>query len=295
MAFFFSIVPEYERLVHFRFGRYIGQKGPGFIFPIWPIIDNTTRVSLREIFLDVEPQTCITKDNAPVSVDMLVYMKVVSPEDSVLKVENVVGAARGMAITTLRAVVGDITLDDVLAKRDEINKIMQAQLDAVTDRWGVKVTAVEIREIEPPRDILEAMSRQMSAERNRRAMVLEADGQREAAITVAEGEKQSAILKAEGEKQSAILGAQGDREASVLEAEGFSIALEKIYEVAKGVDQNTMSLQYFETLKDMGASESTKWVFPLEFTSFLRPIANAMTGGDSDGNGRGSRREIPPE
>ena len=294
MAFFFSVVPEFERLVHFRFGRYIGQKGPGFIFPIWPIIDNTIRVDLREIFLDVEPQTCITKDNAPVSVDMLVYMKVVSPEDSVLKVENVVGAARGMAITTLRAVVGDISLDDVLAKRDEINKIMQAQLDAVTDRWGVKVTAVEIREIEPPRDILEAMSRQMSAERNRRAMVLEAEGTREAAITVAEGEKQSAILKAEGEKQSAILSAQGDREASILEAEGYSIALDKIHQVARGVDQNTMSLQYFETLKDMGASESTKWVFPLEFTNFLRPIASAMNGGDSDGNGR-SRREIPPE
>jgi regulator of protease activity HflC (stomatin/prohibitin superfamily) len=296
VAFFFSVVPEFERIVHFRFGRYIGQKGPGFIFPIWPIIDHTIRVDLREIFLDVPPQTCITKDNAPVSVDMLVYMKVVSPEDSVLKVENVVGAARGMAITTLRAVVGDISLDDVLAKRDEINKIMQAQLDAVTDRWGVKVTAVEIREIEPPRDILEAMSRQMSAERNRRAMVLEAEGTKEAAVTVAEGEKQSQILKAEGEKQSEILSAEGHREASILDAEGFSIALEKIYEVAKGVDQNTMSLQYLETLKDMGASESTKWIFPLEFTSFLRPIASAMSNGDSDsdGNGRG-RRDIPPE
>ncbi|MCH8814806.1 MAG: SPFH/Band 7/PHB domain protein [Chloroflexi bacterium] len=292
MAFFFSVVPEFERLVHFRFGRYIGLKGPGFIFPIWPIIDNTIRVGLREIFLDVEPQTCITKDNAPVSVDMLVYMKVVSPEDSVLKVENVIGAARGMAITTLRAVVGDITLDDVLAKRDEINKVMQAQLDAVTDRWGIKVTAVEIREIEPPRDILEAMSRQMSAERNRRAMVLEADGQREAAITVAEGEKQSAILKAEGDKQAAILGAQGDREASVLEAEGYSIALQKISDVAKGVDQNTMSLQYLETLKDMGASESTKWIFPMEFTNFIRPFVNAASNSDSDGRGR---RDIPPE
>jgi regulator of protease activity HflC (stomatin/prohibitin superfamily) len=247
VAFFFSVVPEFERLVHFRFGRYIGQKGPGFIFPIWPIIDSTIRVDLREIFLDVPPQTCITKDNAPVSVDMLVYMRVVSPEDSVLKVENVVGAARGMAITTLRAVVGDISLDDVLAKRDEINKIMQAQLDAVTDRWGVKVTAVEIREIEPPRDILEAMSRQMSAERNRRAMVLEAEGTREAAITVAEGEKQSAILQAEGEKQSAILSAEGDRQASILEAEG---------------------------------------IFPLEFTNFIRPFVNAAGNGDGDGRSR---------
>jgi regulator of protease activity HflC (stomatin/prohibitin superfamily) len=288
------MVPEFERLVHFRFGRYIGQKGPGFVFPIWPIIDRTIRTDLREIFLDVEPQTCITKDNAPVSVDMLVYMRVVSPEDSVLKVENVVGAARGMAITTLRAVVGDISLDDVLAKRDEINKTMQEKLDAVTERWGVKVTAVEIREIEPPRDILEAMSRQMSAERNRRAMVLEAEGTREAAVTVAEGDKQSAILKAEGEKQSTILSAEGDREASILEAEGYSVALQKIYEVAQGIDQNTMSLQYLETLKDIGAGQSTKWIFPLEFTNFIRPFVNAASNGDGDGNG-GSRREIPSE
>ena len=177
--------------------------------PIWPIIDQVAVVDLREIFLDVPPQTSITKDNAPVSIDMLVYMRVVDAEMSVIKVADLIGAARGMAITTLRAVVGDIVLDDVLAKRDEINQIMQAKLDAVTDRWGVKVTAVEIREIQPPRDIQEAMSRQMSAERNRRAAVLEADGQREAAIKVAEGSKQSAILRAEGERQATILRSAG--------------------------------------------------------------------------------------
>lgn len=293
MALFFSVVPEFERLVHFRLGRYIGQKGPGFIFPIWPVVDQVIRVSLREIFIDVPPQTCITKDNAPVSVDMLVYMKIVQPEESVLRVEDVVGAARGMAITTLRAVVGDIPLDDVLSKRDEINKIMQAQLDAVTDRWGVKVTAVEIREIEPPREILDAMSRQMSAERHRRAMVLEADGQRESAIKVAEGEKASAILRAEGEKQSAILNAEGDREAAILEAEGYSLALDKIYEVAQTIDQNTMSLQYLETLKEMGGSPSTKWIFPLEFTNLIRPLSEAVNG-SGDGN-RPPRREVPPE
>lgn len=292
MAIFFSVVREFERLVHFRLGRYIGPKGPGFIFPIWPILDQTIRVSLREIFIDVPPQTCITKDNAPVSVDMLVYMKIVQPEESVLRVEDVVGAARGMAITTLRAVVGDIPLDDVLSKRDEINKIMQAQLDEVTDRWGVKVTAVEIREIEPPREILDAMSRQMSAERHRRAMVLEADGQRESAIKVAEGEKASNILRAEGEKQSAILNAEGDREAAILEAEGYSLALEKIYEVAQIVDQNTMSLQYLETLKEMGGSASTKWIFPLEFTNLIRPFADATNGA---GGNRPERREVPPQ
>ena len=280
MPFFFSVVPEYRRLVHFRWGKYVGVKGPGFVFPLWPIIDSVQVVDLREIYLDVEPQTCITKDNAPVSVDMLVYMRVVNPEQTVLKVGNFIGAARGMAITTLRAVVGDIVLDDVLAKRDQINQIMQAKLDEVTDRWGVKVTAVEIREILPPRDIQDAMSRQMSAERNRRAVVLEADGQREAAIKVAEGQKQAAILSAEGERQSDILRAEGERQAEILRAEGFSLALDKIFAVAKNIDAKTLSLQYFETLKSIGESPSTKYVFPLEFTNFLRPFTSLVGGQD---------------
>ena len=287
MPFFVSVVPEYRRLVHLRFGRFVGLKGPGFIFPLFPIIDQVIVVDLREDVLDVPPQTCITKDNAPVSVDMLVYMRVVDPEASVLKVENYIAAARGMAITNLRAVVGDITLDDVLAKRDEINQIMQTKLDEVTDRWGVKVTAVEIREIQPPRDIQDAMSRQMSAERNRRAQVTEADGQREANIMVAEGQKQAAILEAEGERQAAILRAEGDRQSEILRAEGFSNALDKIHKVASGVDQNTMSLQYLETLKDVGDSPSTKWIFPMEFTNLIRPFSNMLNRDGGDGRREG--------
>ena len=276
MPFFVSVVPEFQRLVHLRFGRLIGVRGPGLIFPLWPIVDPVAVVDLREIFLDVPPQTSITKDNAPVSIDMLVYMRVVDPEESVLKVADFIGAARGMAITTLRAVVGDIVLDDVLAKRDQINQIMQAKLDAVTDRWGVKVTAVEIREIQPPRDIQEAMSRQMSAERNRRAAVLEADGQREAAIKIAEGSKQSAILRAEGERQSTILEAQGQRQALVLEAEGLSQALEKISAVARNVDSNTMGLQYLEMMKELASGDASKWVVPVDLTQMAqRFLGNA--------------------
>jgi regulator of protease activity HflC (stomatin/prohibitin superfamily) len=283
MAFFFSVVPEYKRLVHFRFGRLVGkgEKGPGFIFPLWPIIDQVVAVDLREDVLDVDPQTCITKDNAPVSVDMLVYLKVVEPVMSVVKVENFMWAARGMAITTLRAVVGDIVLDDVLAKRDQINATMQVKLDEVTDRWGVKVMAVEIKEITPPRDIQEAMSRQMSAERNRRAAVLDADGQREASIKVAEGTKQAAILNAEGERQSAILHAEGSRQAAILEAEGFANALTKIHEVARGLDPNTMGLQYLEMMKGLGSSEASKWIVPTELTQFISAFAqNAGKSGD---------------
>jgi regulator of protease activity HflC (stomatin/prohibitin superfamily) len=283
MPFFFSVVPEYKRLVHFRFGKLAGkgEKGPGFIFPLWPIIDQVVVADLREDVLDVEPQTCITKDNAPVSVDMLVYLKVVQPVESVVKVENFMWAARGMAVTTLRAVVGDISLDDVLAKRDEINATMQVKLDQVTDRWGVKVMAVEIREITPPRDIQDAMSRQMSAERNRRAAVLDADGQRQAAITVAEGTKQAAILEAEGAKQSAILHAEGSRQAAILEAEGFANALTKINEVAQGVDPNTMGLQYLDMMKGLASSEASKWIVPTELTQFISSFAqNAGRSGD---------------
>ena len=279
MPFFFSIVPEYQRLVHFRFGRLVGdgEKGPGFVFPLFPIIDVVKVVDLREDVLDVPPQTCITRDNAPVSVDMLIYIKIVQPVDSVMQVEDVETAALGMAVTTLRAVVGDIVLDDVLAKRDEINATMQVKLDAVTDRWGVKVMAVEIKEITPPHDIQEAMSRQMSAERNRRAAVLDAEGQREAAVTVAEGDKQAAILNAEGQKRAAILHAEGQREAAVLEAQGYADALAKIHEVGQGLDPNTMSLQYLEVMRSLASSDSSKWIVPAELTKFVANFAASVS------------------
>ncbi len=279
MPFLFSVVPEYKRLVHFRFGRLVGEKGPGFIFPLIPFVDMVKSVDMREDVLDVEPQTCITKDNAPVSVDMLVYMRVVNPTDSVIQVENYMWAARGMAVTTLRAVVGDISLDDVLAKRDQINKTMQMKLDEVTDRWGVKVMAVEIKEITPPRDIQEAMSRQMSAERNRRAAVLDADGQAEAAVKVAEGNKTAAILEAEGEKRSAILHAEGGKEAALLEAQGLASALEKIHEVGEGLDPNTMGLQYLEVMRALAESESSKWLIPTELTQFISTFGKQITDG----------------
>jgi regulator of protease activity HflC (stomatin/prohibitin superfamily) len=262
------IVREYQRLVVFRLGRSIGQKGPGVVYLI-PIIDRAVLVDLREVFLEIPAQTCITKDNAPISIDFLIYWKVIDPALSVIQVGNFAGAAQGIATTGLRAVIGDIILDDVLAKRDQINQVLRAKLDEVTERWGVKVTTVEIREITPPKDVQDAMTRQMSAERSRRALVTEADGKKQAAITIAEGEKQAAILRAEGERQAAIL-----------RAEGFSLALDKIFSVAKGVDTNTMSLQYLEALKALGASPATKFVFPLEFTRLLQPFVD-FTGRSS--------------
>jgi regulator of protease activity HflC (stomatin/prohibitin superfamily) len=262
------IVPEYQRLVVFRLGRSIGPKGPGIVLLI-PIIDRAIKVDLREQVREVPHQTSITKDNAPISIDFLWYYKVLDPAESVLQVGNFESAAAGIAATTLRAVIGGIPLDDVLSEREHINNMLRTRLDEVTERWGVKVTNVEIREIIPPRDVQDAMNRQMSAERIRRAVVTESTGTREAAINVAEGEKQSNILRAEGQKQSAILAAEGERQAQLLRAEGFAQALEAIFNAAKSVDQKTMTLQYFETLKSLGMSPSTKYIFPMEFTSML--------------------------
>jgi regulator of protease activity HflC (stomatin/prohibitin superfamily) len=255
-----KIVKEFERLVVFRLGRLVGARGPGVIF-IFPFINRANKIDLRERYLEIPHQTCITKDNAPTDIDFLIYYKVLEATQSVVQVQNFEGASIGIATTTLRAVVGDIPLDELLAKREQINQVLRSKLDEVTERWGIKVTNVEIREIRPPKDVQEAMVRQMSAERTRRAMVTEADGKRESTVLVAEGDKKSAILRAEGDKQSAILRAQG-----------YSEALTQIFGAAKSIDSKTMILQYLDTLKALGSSPSTKYIFPMEFTSLLAPL-----------------------
>jgi len=263
-----KIVPEYRRIVVFRLGRCIGTKGPGLILLI-PFVDRPVMVDLREQVREIPTQQSITQDNAPLSIDFLWYYKVFDPVQSVLQVQNFELAAQGIATTTLRSVIGGILLDGVLSEREKINTALRARLDEVTERWGVKVTNVEIREIVPPRDVQDSMNRQLTAERTRRAVVTESTGTREAAINVAEGDKQSNILKAEGEKQAAILRAEGEKSAQLLRAEGYQKALSAIFAAAKDIDQKTMTLQYFETLKSMAASPSTKYIFPMEFTSLI--------------------------
>ncbi len=251
------VVREYQRVVVFRLGRVLGAKGPGIILLI-PLVDRPVGVDLREQYLEIPQQTGITKDNAPISIDFIVFHRVVDAVDSVVKVQNFAGAAENIAATTLRSVVGDMPLDDVLSKREEMNAVLRTKLDEVTERWGVKVTNVEVREITPPPGVQEAMTRQMSAERTRRAVVTEAEGSKQAAVTVAEGQKQAAILSAEG-----------DRQAAILRSEGFSLALQKIFEVAHTVDSNTMRLQYLEALKQIGTSDATKIVVPMELGDLL--------------------------
>jgi regulator of protease activity HflC (stomatin/prohibitin superfamily) len=278
-----NFIRDYERLARFKFGRFQGMLGPGVVFAI-PIVHSIRKIDTRIEVVDIPRQTNITRDNAPIVIDFLVYMRVDIEEaqKAVLEVSNYKAAVIGLATTTLRAVIGDIPLDDVLSQRDRINELIRTRLDSETARWGIKVTNVEIREIEPPRDIQDSMNRQMTAERVRRAVVTEAEGTRESSITVAEGARQATILAAEGARQAAILEAEGARQASILRAEGFAEALNTVYEVAQNVDQKTMSLQYFEALKSLGEGESSKIIFPMEFTKFLGPIGAMFGSNGSD-------------
>ncbi|MFL5770786.1 MAG: SPFH domain-containing protein [Chloroflexota bacterium] len=267
------VVQQYEKMVVFRLGRTNESmvRDPGLRFLI-PIIDRPVKVDVREQFIEVPSQTTITKDNAPINVDFLIYWRISDPLRSVVNVANFPGALQGVATTTLRAVIGDILLDEVLSRREQINEVLRVKLDEVTERWGGKVTTVEIREITPPRDVQDAMNRQLSAERTRRAVITESEGTRQSAINVAEGQKQSEILKAEG-----------DRQAAILRAEGFSEALTRIFQAASGVDQKTMALQYLEALKALGASPSTKFVIPAEVTRWIEPFAEFVERGVSSG------------
>lgn len=271
------VLRDYERLVVFRLGRYSALRGPG---PVWlaPVLDSAVRLDLREQYVELPEQACITRDKAPIAVDLLVYWRIVDPTASVTRVQRLAGAFEGVAVTTLRAVVGDLELDDLLARREWVNGLLRAKLAEATERWGIGVTAVELREIVPPREVQEAMNRQMSAERNRRALIAEADGKRAAAIAVAEGEKQALILRAEGEQR-----------AEVLRAEGHALALERLFGVARGLDAKTMSLQYLDALKTIGSSPATKLVLPLELTALLRPLLEAVPSVD----GNGKRAEEP--
>ena len=281
------VVREYQRVVVFRLGKCIGERGPGPVLLI-PFIDRPVWVDLRELYVEVPHQSCITKDNVPIQIDFLVYRQVIDAVASVVAVTNFASASQGIAATTLRAVIGDISLDDVLARREQINEDLRRKLDEVTERWGVKVTAVEIREVVPPREVQEAMNRQMSAERTRRAAVTESEGKRQANITVADGERQSQVLRAEGEKQ-----------AKILQAQGYAQALETVFAAAQQVDAKTMTIQVIEGLKAIGAGPSSTLVIPMEFTRLLGQIGDYLdqsTASIASSNGRpkvDERRLIP--
>ncbi len=284
MAAGIVLVQQYQKLVVQKFGTYIGTQGSGLRFLI-PFVFHGTKVDLRERVTRVPTQKYITADNVVVDMDFVIYYQVMDEhaERAVLEVQNFELAVVNLAFATLRAVIGSTTLSEALAERERIRDALQVRMDEVTERWGVKILQVEINEIDPPAGVKAAMEREKSAEAIKTADITESEGARQSQINIAEGEKQAAILSAEGSRQAEILRAEGEQQAAVLRASGFSDALERINRVASTADGRTMSLQYFETLKSLGESPSTKWIFPMEFTSMLGNFLG-MGGSDTGDN-----------
>ncbi len=285
------VVQQYERMVVQRLGSFVGIQQPGLRFLI-PIIYTGIKVDLMERVTRVPTQKYITVDNVVVDMDFVIYYRVMedAADRAVLEVQNFEQAVINLAFATLRAVIGAIDLSTALSERERIRDEVQVRMDEVTTRWGVKVSQVEINEIDPPMGVKAAMERQKSAEAIKTADITESEGQRQAQINRSEGEKQSAILEAEGKRQADILEAEGEQQATVLRAEGFSAALERIHSVANTVDAKTMSLQYFDTLKSLGSSPSTKFVFPMEFTSMLAPFLGMGRNEQDDSKNGGENR-----
>ena len=263
-----EIVTAYEKRALTVFGEYRRLLEPGISF-IPPFVSQTYTFDMRTQTLDVPRQEAITRDNSPVTADAVVYIKVMDAKKAFLEVDDYKKAVSNLAQTTLRAVLGDMELDDTLNKRQEINAKIRKELDEPTDEWGIRVESVEVREVNPSKDVQQAMEQQTSAERKRRAMILEAQGERRSAIEKAEGDKQSNIIRAQGEKQSQILEAQGDAISTVLRAKS-----------AESMGERAIIERGMETLEEIGQGESTTFVLPQELTSLLGRYGKHLTGGD---------------
>ncbi|KAB1192859.1 phosphoesterase [Haloferax sp. MBLA0076] len=263
-----EIVQAYEKRTLSVFGEYKGILDPGINF-IPPFVSKTYRFDMRTQTLDVPSQEAITEDNSPVTADAVVYIRVMDPERAFLEVDNYRRAVSLLAQTTLRAALGDMELDDTLARRDHINARIRRELDEPTDEWGVRVESVEVREVKPSADVENAMEQQTAAERRRRAMILEAQGERRSAVEKAEGDKQSNIISAQGKKEAAILRAQGDAISTVLRARA-----------AESMGERAIIDKGMETLASIGTSPSTTYVLPQELTSLLGRYGQGLTGSD---------------
>ncbi|QZA88842.1 SPFH/Band 7/PHB domain protein [Salinarchaeum sp. IM2453] len=263
-----EIVDAYEKRALTVFGEYRKLLEPGFNF-IPPFVSNTYRFDMRTQTLDVPRQEAITRDNSPVTADAVVYIKVMDAKKAFLEVDNYKEAVSNLAQTTLRAVLGDMELDDTLNKRQEINAKIREELDEPTDEWGIRVESVEVREVNPSKDVQQAMEQQTSAERKRRAMILEAQGERRSEIERAEGEKQSNIIRAQGEKQSQILEAQGDAISTVLGARA-----------AESMGERAVIDKGMETLEGIGQGDSTTFIVPQELSSLVGRYGKHLSGSD---------------
>ena len=278
------IVPQAEAYVVERLGAYHQTWNTGVHF-VLPFVDRVAnRVTLKEIVKDFDPQPVITKDNVTMQIDTVVYFQITDPKLYTYGVVGPITAIEDLTATTLRNIIGDLELDETLTSRDIINTQMRSILDEATDPWGIKVRRVEVKNILPPRDIQEAMEKQMRAERERRESILKAEGDKRSAILVAEGEKESAVLRAQAEKESALLRAEAKKEATIKEAEGKAEALVKVYEAqAKGIEliknsnptKEYLSLKSLETYEKIADGQATKIVVPSELQSVATLLTNA--------------------
>ncbi len=280
-----KIVPQANAFVIERLGGYLATWSVGLHFKI-PLFDRIrSKISLKEQVVDFPPQPVITKDNVSMQIDTVVYYQVTDPKLFTYGVRNPIVAIENLTATTLRNIIGQLELDESLTSRDIINTQMRSILDEATDPWGIKVNRVEVKNILPPRDIQEAMEKQMRAERERRRAILEAEGEKKAAILKAEGERESRILKAQGEKESAILAAEGEKEAAIRIAEGRSKAIIEIQKAtAVGIEyvkkadpsQGVLTLKSFEALEKVADGRSTKLIIPSEMQN-VASLVSAVT------------------
>lgn len=268
-----KIVQPYEQAIYMRLGKFVRVLNQGLNF-VCPLINQVVKMDLRTEVLDVPKQEVITKDNSPVEVDAVIYIKVTDPKNAFFEVTNYRLATVNLAQTTLRSIIGEMELDEILSSREKINVSLRDILDENTDKWGVKIEAVEIREVDPARKVKDSMEEQTSAERRRRAAILEADGMKRAAILEAEGKKKSRILEAEGLRQSMILEAEGKRIATILEGQGEAQKLRIMSVGAASMDSKAMSVLSMQTLQEVGKGESSKIFFPMEVTKLVEGISD---------------------
>lgn len=267
------IVRPYERGLIERLGKFKKEVRAGLHFII-PFFDRMIKVDMREHVIDVPPQEVITKDNVVVVVDAVIYYEVTDAFKSVYNVNNFEFATIKLAQTNLRNVIGELELDQTLTSRESINTKLRTVLDEATDKWGIRITRVEIKKIDPPKDIMEAMSKQMKAERTKRAAILEAEGIRQSEILKAEGEKQAAILKAEGEAEAIKRVAEANKYKLIAEAEGQALAITNVFKaIHEGNPTNDLiAIKYLETLKEVANGQATKIFLPLETSSVLASV-----------------------
>lgn len=276
------IIAPWEQALLVVLGRYRRRLNPGFNW-VLPLISNVIRIDLRTQVLDVPRQEVITRDNSPTAVDAVIYIRVIDPEKAVFQVANYTQATVALAQTTLRSVLGDMELDEILYNRDRINTRLRDILDEATDNWGVRVEAVEIREVDPVGPVKAAMEEQTAAERQRRAAILKADGEKRSKILVAEGDKQSRILQAEGVRQSRILEAEGTRMERILEAQGQAQGLRVLSLGSATLDQKALSVLSLDTVQKLGQGQATKIVLPFELSKIAEGVSEHF--------GQGARSE----